>query len=71
MSLNQSNSQIGQELDLNKDDVQQVTRQLREAVISKNPDVSLGGAKFLLSRAQRPPCCAPGYDRIGEYHKKN
>lgn len=41
MSLNISNSQIAQELDLNISDVQKMTRQLREAVCSKQPDVVL------------------------------
>lgn len=43
MSLNLSNRQISQELDLNKDDVQKMTQQLREAVEKKRPDVSLEG----------------------------
>ena len=40
MSLNLSNLQIAQELDLNKDDVQKMTQQLRETVDKKRPDVS-------------------------------
>ena len=43
MSLNLSNRQISLELDLNKDDVQKMTPQLREAVDKKRPDVSLDG----------------------------
>ncbi|WP_067588058.1 transposase [Endozoicomonas ascidiicola] len=43
MSLNVSNSQIAQELDLNVSDVQNMTRQLREAVCSKRPEVVLSG----------------------------
>ena len=43
MSLNLSNLQIAQELDLNKDDVQKMTQQLRETVDKKRPDVSLEG----------------------------
>ena len=43
MSLNLSNSQIAHELDLNKDDVQKMTQQLREAVCEKSPDVVLEG----------------------------
>ncbi len=43
MSLNLSNRQISLELDLNKDDVQKMTQQLREAVDKKRPDVSLDG----------------------------
>ena len=43
MSLNLSNRQISLELDLNKDDVQKMTQQLREAVDKKLPDVSLDG----------------------------
>ena len=35
MGLNLSNSQIGQELALNKDDVQEMTRVLRSGVVSK------------------------------------
>lgn len=43
MTLNQSNHQIAHELDLNKDDVQKMTQQLRECVCSKQPDVVLEG----------------------------
>ena len=43
MSLNISNSQIAQELDLNVSDVQNMTRKLREAVCDKRPDVVLTG----------------------------
>ena len=43
MSLNLSNRQIAHELDLNKDDVQKMTQQLREAVCEKSPDVALEG----------------------------
>ncbi|WP_299948021.1 transposase [uncultured Microbulbifer sp.] len=43
MSLKLPNSQISRELDLNKDDIQQMTQQLREAVHSKTPDISLDG----------------------------
>ena len=43
MSLNLSNLQIAHELDLNKDDVQKMTQQLRETVDKKRPDVSLEG----------------------------
>ena len=43
MSLNLSNLQIAQELDLNKDDVQKMTQKLREAVDKKRPDVFLEG----------------------------
>lgn len=43
MSLNLSNRQIAQELDLNKDDVQKMTQQLRKAVDNKRPAVSLEG----------------------------
>ncbi len=44
MGLNLSNQQIAQELDLNKDDVQQMTSQLREGIVSKKPEVHLEGA---------------------------
>ena len=43
MSLNLSNRQIAHELDLNKDDVQKMTQQLREAVCEKSPDIVLEG----------------------------
>ena len=43
MGLNVSNQQIAQELDLNKDDVQQMTSQLRQAIVEKRPEVQLGG----------------------------
>lgn len=43
MGLNLSNRQIAQELDLNKDDVQQMTRQLRQGIVARKPDVTLQG----------------------------
>ncbi len=43
MGLNVSNQQIAQELDLNKDDVQQMTSQLRQAIVEKRPEVQLAG----------------------------
>ena len=43
MSLNVSNRQIAQELDLNISDVQKMTEQLRQAVHDKRPDVTLDG----------------------------
>ena len=43
MSLNLSNRQIAQELGLNKDDVQNMTQQLRESVCAKRPDVKIEG----------------------------
>src|SRR5882724_7936879 len=41
MGLNLSNHQIGQELDLNKDDVHQRTCQLRAGIVKKKPSVTL------------------------------
>ena len=41
MGLNLSNRQIAQELGLNKDDVQKMTTQLREGIVSKKPEVIL------------------------------
>ena len=41
MGLNQSNQQIAQELNLNKDDVQHMTTQLRAGVVNKKPIVVL------------------------------
>jgi len=41
MGLNQSNLQIAQELNLNKDDVQQMTTQLRTGIVKKKPGVTL------------------------------
>jgi transposase-like protein len=43
MGLNLSNQQIAQELSLHKDDVQQMTSELREAVTDKRPEVQLSG----------------------------
>jgi transposase-like protein len=40
MGLNLSNHQITKELDLNKDDVQQMTRQLRSVLIQCNSNVT-------------------------------
>jgi len=41
MGLNQSNLQIAQELQLNKDDVQVMTSQLRTGIVTKKPVVTL------------------------------
>ena len=43
MGLNVSNRQIAQELDLDKDDVHQMTSQLRHAIVEKRPEVQLSG----------------------------
>ncbi len=41
MGLNISNRQIAQELDLDTSDVQQMTRQLRQGVVIRKPEVKL------------------------------
>ena len=41
MGLNLSNAQIAKELDLNKDDVHQMTSQLRQGIVSKKPSPTL------------------------------
>lgn len=41
--LNKTESADSQELDLNKDDMQQMTSQLREGIIVKKPSVRLSG----------------------------
>jgi hypothetical protein len=43
MGLNLSNQQIAQELDLNKDEVQQMTCQLRAGIVTHKPQVRLSG----------------------------
>ncbi len=43
MGLNLSNEQIAQELDLNKDDVHQMTAQLRSGVVDLKPEPMLEG----------------------------
>ena len=43
MGLNQSNSQIAHELDLNEDDVQRMTEQLRMGIVAKTPQPRLSG----------------------------
>jgi transposase-like protein len=43
MGLNQSNEQIGKELDLNADDAQKMTSQLREGIVARKPEVTLSG----------------------------
>src|SRR5215510_12650517 len=43
MGLNLSNEQIAQELDLNPDDAQKMTGQLREGVVARKPEVTLSG----------------------------
>jgi hypothetical protein len=44
MGLNLSNRQIAQELDLDKDMVQDMTTQLREGIYQSKPEVNLSGA---------------------------
>lgn len=43
MGLNLSNTQIAHELDLNEDDIQQMTQQLRSGIVAKKPEVILEG----------------------------
>ena len=43
MGLNLSNEQIAQELDLNPDDAQRMTTQLREGVVRRQPEAVLSG----------------------------
>jgi transposase-like protein len=43
MGLNLSNQQIAQELDLHKDDVHQMTCQLRAGIVAHKPQVRLSG----------------------------
>jgi transposase-like protein len=43
MGLNLSNEQIAQELDLNSDDAQKMTSQLREGIVERKPQVTLSG----------------------------
>jgi transposase-like protein len=43
MGLNLSNQQIARELDLNKDDEQQMTSQLREGIVERKPTPRLRG----------------------------
>ena len=43
MGLNLSNPQIAQALDLNKDDVPQMTCQLRAGIVAHKPQVHLSG----------------------------
>jgi hypothetical protein len=43
MGLNLSNKHIARELDLNQDDVNQMTSQLRQGIVEKKPEVHLAG----------------------------
>jgi transposase-like protein len=43
MGLNLSNEQIAQELELDKDDVHQMTTQLRQGIVAQKPEVHLAG----------------------------
>lgn len=43
MGLNLSSEQIAQELDLDKDDVYQMTMQLRSGIVDKKPEEQLSG----------------------------
>jgi hypothetical protein len=44
MGLNLSNRQIAQELDLDRDVVQDMTTQLRQGIVQRNPAIELSGA---------------------------
>ena len=44
MGLNLSNQQIARALELNKDDVQRLTEQLRQGVVANRPQPVLSGA---------------------------
>jgi hypothetical protein len=44
MGLNLSNNQIAKELDLNQDDVQRMTGQLRSGIVENKTEVQLSGA---------------------------
>jgi hypothetical protein len=44
MGLNLSNQQIAQELDIDKDVVQDMTMQLRQGIVKSKPEVQLAGA---------------------------
>jgi hypothetical protein len=43
MGLNLSNLQIAKELDINEDDIQRMTTQLRDGLVAKAPPVTLSG----------------------------
>lgn len=43
MGLNLSNQQISKELNLHKDDVQKMTRELRQAIVDNKPKLELSG----------------------------
>ena len=43
LGLNLSNEQIAHELDLNSDDAQKMTTQLREGIVERKPEVTLSG----------------------------
>ena len=43
MGLNLSNAQIARELDLNENDVQQMTQQVRSSIVDKKPEIILEG----------------------------
>jgi hypothetical protein len=43
MGINLSNDQIAQEVDLNKDDADQMTTKLREGITNKKPNAQLSG----------------------------
>jgi len=60
MGLNLSNHQIGQELDHDQDDVQQMTTQLRSGIVVKKPKVHLTGEvecdeMYLIARHKGQP----------------
>jgi hypothetical protein len=43
MGLNLPNEQIAQELDLDPDDTQEMTSELREGIVRRKPEVKLSG----------------------------
>jgi len=59
MGLNLSNRQIAQELELNEDDVQSMTEQLRSGLMAKTPAVILEGTVEIdeIYVVAEPACC--------------
>ena len=64
MGLNLSNEQIAQELDLNSDDVQKMTSQLREGIVERTPEVTLSGEVECDEVSVVPSCHFSGQGRI-------
>ena len=65
MGLNLSNQRIAQELGLNKDDVQQMTTQLRQGIVDQKEPVALQGEAAGVASGGEAPAVVASVDVAG------